>query len=802
MKPRAKAWVVAAVAACVLGVPSVRAQWVNEGTPICTVAGTQQWPRLTSDGAGGAVIVWEDQRGGDLDIYAQRVDADGDSVWTKDGVPVCTATGDQQGAHVIPDGGGGFIVAWEDKRAGLQDVYAQKLDGDGNALWTADGVALVTATGWQARVNLTTDGKGGAIVTWTDNRTLDPDDRDIYAQRVDASGVVKWTTDGVAIATPWNWLQDSKICPDGYGGAYITWQDLRTGGWWQVFAQRVDSLGTPRWATDGMVVSTGSGNRVRPQIAADGVGGAILTWDIVTMNQGIYAARLDTSGTIAWTTTVAAGVGSPIWPQLTPDGAQGAIIAWEDDRSGNKDVYAQTVDSSGAVQWTANGVPVCTAAGDQWQPRITSDEDGAAVIAWYDERTDTADVYAQKLDATGDTLWTADGLVVCDAAGEQLYPELVTDGSGGAVIAWQDARSGDLNIYVLGLGADGTIPADPLPHLAFVGDVPGDEGGWIRLDWEASPLDAAPEDSITYYSAWRRLDELAGSPPLTTSGAFFTREFPEFLEGSKIRVTSQGYAWEWLENVTAAQESSYTATVPSLYDRTPSDPAWQTFMVTAHTRDPVVFYDSPVDSGYSLDNIAPAPPESLACEYVRAPETGLQLTWNPSPESDFSHYNVYAIFPTAMSPEVANYILIGTPTGPSFFYGSFNPDYGYSFGVEAEDVHGNKSGWMVCDADEVTGTGDAGIPEAVYLSQNVPNPFNPATRIRFGVRETSAVTLAIYDVAGRLVRILVHKSLGPGHYVEDWDGRDDHGRAVASGVYFYRLDAGARSVSRRMVLLR
>jgi hypothetical protein len=88
------------------------------------------------------------------------------------------------------------------------------------------------------------------------------------------------------------------------------------------------------------------------------------------------------------------------------------------------------------------------------------------------------------------------------------------------------------------------------------------------------------------------------------------------------------------------------------------------------------------------------------------------------------------------------------------------------------------------------------------LSPNAPNPFRTSTRIPFELVRAGRVTLAVYDVAGRRVRVLFAGSRGAGADQVEWDGRDDAGRAVASGVYFCRLDAGSHSETRRMVLVR
>ncbi|MBN1886321.1 MAG: S8 family serine peptidase [Candidatus Krumholzibacteriota bacterium] len=110
------------------------------------------------------------------------------------------------------------------------------------------------------------------------------------------------------------------------------------------------------------------------------------------------------------------------------------------------------------------------------------------------------------------------------------------------------------------------------------------------------------------------------------------------------------------------------------------------------------------------------------------------------------------------------------------------------------------SGYSV--ADLLTGAGDAPPAAPFVLSQNVPNPFNPSTAIRFSLRERSPVRLAVYDVGGRLVGLLVDGTLSAGPHEVRWDGRDRHGRAVASGIYFYRLAVPGEAVTRKMTLLR
>jgi hypothetical protein len=92
-------------------------------------------------------------------------------------------------------------------------------------------------------------------------------------------------------------------------------------------------------------------------------------------------------------------------------------------------------------------------------------------------------------------------------------------------------------------------------------------------------------------------------------------------------------------------------------------------------------------------------------------------------------------------------------------------------------------------------------PEAVSLQQNFPNPFNGTTVIRFKVARSDEVVLALYNVLGQRVRILVDDTLLPGEYQVTWDGRDNAGRLLASGVYLYRLRTGPEVLNRRLVFL-
>jgi flagellar hook assembly protein FlgD len=97
------------------------------------------------------------------------------------------------------------------------------------------------------------------------------------------------------------------------------------------------------------------------------------------------------------------------------------------------------------------------------------------------------------------------------------------------------------------------------------------------------------------------------------------------------------------------------------------------------------------------------------------------------------------------------------------------------------------------------------LPRAYSLAQNRPNPFNPSTAISYTVPENSAagpVSIRVFDIRGTLVKVLVEGVKGSGEYTVFWDGTDNRGRSLPSGIYFCRMQAKGFAATRKMLLLK
>ncbi|MBI5470738.1 MAG: T9SS type A sorting domain-containing protein [Ignavibacteriae bacterium] len=110
-------------------------------------------------------------------------------MWSLNGVPICIAANDQDWANPISDGNGGAIISWEDERTGgtSRNVYAQRVNATGAVQWTLNGVAIGTASGYKSFSQILPVGSGDGIITWGDERS-GSDDRNIFAQRINANG--------------------------------------------------------------------------------------------------------------------------------------------------------------------------------------------------------------------------------------------------------------------------------------------------------------------------------------------------------------------------------------------------------------------------------------------------------------------------------------------------------------------------------------------------------------------------------------------------------------------------------------
>ncbi len=364
--------------------------------------------------------------------------------------PLSTALNIQKDISISSDKKNGAILIWEDLRNGTtEDIYAQRINSAGYVKWAANGIAVSTAVNKQNSVSSVEDGNGGVIVSWDDFRS---GNSDIYAQKIDSNGVVQWALNGIAVCSKALSQESSKIISDGLGGAIIVWEDSINGAI-DIYAQRINSAGNVLWTSGGVSICTAPLKQSRPRLQSDNAGGAFIVWQDKRngTDYDIYAQRINASGNVMWATNgilICSAVNTQSHPKLRGDGANGVIIAWQDKRNAlDFDLYAQRVGASGNIKWQTNGVAVCTEADNQEELDMTNESVlNGVILCWTDHRSivsNNSDIYIQRIDSLGNQIWTSNGIALSSSFLDQKNSNLVGDGSGGAIVVWQDSIAGN-----------------------------------------------------------------------------------------------------------------------------------------------------------------------------------------------------------------------------------------------------------------------------------------------------------------------------------------------------------------------
>jgi hypothetical protein len=410
----------------------------SQDVRILTDVGTFAQCSLAPDGEDGFFVAWRNAHTGDGDIFTQHLDRSGNRLWTAD-VRTNTdpGTAGQWRPTVSPDGSGGVFVAWGDGRNGDSDIYAQHLDGNGNRLWTADvRVNTDTGTAVQGAPGLTSCADDTICAVWQDTRN---GDADVYAQRLDASGNALWTADVRVNSDSGTAAQSSPaLAPDGIGGIFVAWRDMRNDSYTaDIYAQRVGPVGSRLWAADVLVDSNANtGQLSDPSLVPDGSGGVFVAWGEGENGDAYaYAQRLDEVGNRVWNQDVQVGISNEGYPTVASVGTGGDfIVAWPHEAA---DIHTQRLNSAGNPVWSREvQVNIGTGAAAQRSPAVTPDGDGGAILLWMNSRTGTSyGVRAQRFDQNGTTAWLQSVPLIDDTGSGPFARELDIAGTGDKVVA-------------------------------------------------------------------------------------------------------------------------------------------------------------------------------------------------------------------------------------------------------------------------------------------------------------------------------------------------------------------------------
>lgn len=863
--------------------------WPDKGLAVCTEQGWQRNPRVVSDGKDGVIIVWEDIRvGSTTDLYAQHVDSKGKLLWNAKGIPICTAAGNQILGGIVTDGVGGAIIAWWDKRGADYDVYAQRVAPDSAVLWTKDGVVICNATKDQTVVKILSDGVGGAYLTWQDKRGTS---FDIYAQRIVSTGSSLWQANGIVVCDEANDQTIPELISDKAGGCIMVWNDKRAEE--DLYAQRLSPTGARLWNPTGAVATNEAGKQFGAKIAEHGDGGAFIVWQDLRSGTttDIYYQILDRDGNKKFTgTSPPLAISDQAQNGLIaiPDGLKGAVCGWTDYRGSDPttgDIYIMRVNENGDRVWTPasaeRAIRLSSAVDAQENVSLMSDGAGGAFAVWQDKRnTYDFDLYMNRIDAAGQASfggWTQDGSLLITEDHNQLNPQVIISGKGGAIIVWYDGRvmDGVADIYAQRVGISGwlttntnaldfgVIKLNDKAARSFIirndGQVPMTING-IRIvkitqsdaslaenDYKiltpfTTPFTMASHDSmkfdVEFSTAISKLREariqiLHDAP----SSPFFIT-----LSGTgtepKIAVSPTQCAFG-IVKANTFRDSTFTGWVTNPgngilsitgldIDGTNKDqfeiarpPAYPVLVPGGQSLSFTVRF-KPTSDGYKTakvkinNNTGTTKEINLSGSGAFPRFTGLQTRLQfDLVDVGFAKTKIFSMMNDGAVDLEFYGMKISGYDSTSFWVASSRQTMNAGdtstvtvYFVPKRPGNLRSSLRISTDAppsleDSVQLLGPGGIPSAVedtptpnsiVLGQNYPNPFsagsygNPTTTIRFALAKREHITLKMFDVLGREVAIFVEEELNSGEHSVILDAT-----GMPSGVYLYRLSVGSPS---------
>ena len=387
---------------------------------------------------GTTLIVWTDARNGNYDVFAQAFNGNLDSLYS---VAVCTHPSSQKNLAVcaVTDG---WIVAWTDNRTGGsswgdQDFCVQKLDAQGNLLWNPDGVLIVSGDMQRSIYGLSpgSDGNGGAIIAFSRHISTCSD---VFAQRIDQNGQIVWP-DLIGVADIPDCSQDlDGVVSDVNGDLLVAWGDCRG-----FYGARITPDGQMPWGANGRRLSGLSPNYNRITMVYDDAGGFYLGWTASAHTYAQHigsdgSCLWDSAGVRVCTDDLHSQTESAMAPSWNNDQMDGLVFAWRDTRFGqyyDRHIFAQKLDLNGIREWADDGVRISLNL-DNITPSVQSDGAGGAVVGWLREEEDQA---AQRLDASGVPQWTTFGVDVTTGTARQERSIMLRGEDGNVAMLWPDA---------------------------------------------------------------------------------------------------------------------------------------------------------------------------------------------------------------------------------------------------------------------------------------------------------------------------------------------------------------------------
>jgi len=491
------------------------AQWSTNpavNNAICTLAGEQMVPKIAQCPNGDIYVGFYSGESGNYGIRLQRLDAVGNPQWPADGIVISP---NPQESWVTDwdmscDNENHCILVFNDIRTGNWNVFAYRVSPAGTQIWGPNGIALSNTTAMNVAPKVITTAAGNIVCAWMVD---DGATQYVIMQKLNPAGALQWGANGITVTTA-NHTTWPQLMPVGADDFIMKFFDDSGSSMYptrHVFAQRYNASGFPVWGSLA-TISTAGGITGWTQIFSfinDGSDGFYIAWHDDRDNNlraSAFVQHISTTGTVLYPANgVEVSNASSMnhsYPTLAlPPGSADVYVYWY-ETNGNQDqwgIYGQKINPAGAVQWGAGGkifIPVSTLYVLPVEARKTPTD----MVLFYEEFFNGTEskIKAMRISTTGTFVWSPAQREICSVQSQKVDAVVTEFANNQWVLAWQDNRNGNTDIYAQNIQLDGSLGPAAFGTIAGQITLNGGTGNLNQVTVTAGSYSTHPDGGGNY----------------------------------------------------------------------------------------------------------------------------------------------------------------------------------------------------------------------------------------------------------------------------------------------------------------
>lgn len=472
----------------VLAPLAVLCQWSNNpsvNTKIIDTTGTQAVPKVAVNTNGESYISWYNQpdMSGSFELYLQRLDADGNKLWSDDGLlvsnhPTWSWVTDYD---LVIDPDGHAILVTQDARTGFSDVFAYRISPNGTFEWGTDGIALTNDDNFDPSPKAVVTTDGNIVFMWG----VEPSDTTKFStinlQKVSKEGQELWAGNTVISQDSMHCMMPQMIATED-NGVIMVWVETHStdtsavGNWPNMYpkAQKIDADGSAQWPEPAALDTLDNMPLAYFEVSliSDGNNGFFIGWMAFPAGPfyNSYIQHVNSNGIPQWTANGVPVSDSTQYQHTDPSLAwlpqhEELFIFWNVTNQFNwtNAIFGQKLSLAGQILWTAGGENITGWISDTLiglcDIRKTGDDD---VTLFFENEfflfpgTDTIltnNLYARRIDGNGNPVWGDPTIVFSNAEGVKYGIQLGEEINGQWIAVWEDNRNNPSNLYETGIYA-------------------------------------------------------------------------------------------------------------------------------------------------------------------------------------------------------------------------------------------------------------------------------------------------------------------------------------------------------------